>query len=161
MNTSDLFQFTPGCFGSTYFAKDSTCGVCPFAPDCEKRSVQTMDDIRAICGVVTRKRRAGKGELSEKAREVFEKLGKSAREVRASLMGGENPYPTNQGFMGDVCQILLHFREVKTAFLATVIAERCKLRPSTAASYTKQAVAILQHCEAADIQGDSISLRRG
>lgn len=162
MDTTSETHFAPGCFGSALtYADDDHCRACAFSAQCSVKSKRALDELRSRLNITVKERRRSSNEMSRKAQEIFEKLGKSAGEIRATLMAGENPFPIKRGFMGDVCFVLLNSPQVTRAFLAQVIEYRCKVNASVAAIYARQAIQILRHCGAITEQEDGISVIKG
>lgn len=150
--------YAPGCFGSALsFSKDEVCGACAFAAQCEPVHLRALAQLKDFYGVKTPTR--AKSDLPVKVKKLFDELNRSEEEVREAMLAGTNPYPVSEGFVGVICHLILTAKQITRPTLERALAAHRGLNEETSSFYTRQALHILRHCGAVDVDGKTVTLR--
>jgi hypothetical protein len=158
MNERPLYA--PGCFGSSSYAEDDCCRACTWRVECEPLHQRRMQQLRNFLGVETKKPSRPSGSLPAKVKKIFDDLGKTEEEIRASMRAGMNPFSVRAGFVGIAAHLVLNFDTLTRPKLAALLKAARNYNTETADVYARHAIQILLHCKVVEMDGDTIRLVR-
>ena len=158
-----------------YSECDAVCSVCPFKTKCEPAHLATKAELRERYGIKTsaevaiekrekrvadeRKRKAERDAwiaaqekrerfetiMSEKARNLIDRLNNGNFDIVGSLRRGENPFANSYAYLRLTAHLLLRMKRVPRETLVAAYAKKLNLKDSVAEAYAYLAVTALEH----------------
>lgn len=171
---TDVPKFAPGCFGSALaFNQDNAiCKACIFADKCQPLHEENLGRLRAHFGIVPKAEKKPKKEMvssiglavSEKTRQLIDKLDRGSFNVIENLRKGVNPFDRSMPSMMLATHLLIGLNRMNKSLTRPMLAAKyvsaLGLKENTADAYARMNIEALIHIGAVENVDGAIRIRR-